>query len=120
MEIPSKSFSSTDDIAFLFMVSNLERSLWENGKIEFLVNGRKENDAVKKSYSIMLKGYSYRDSISINQSIAAGELTPDYYEAVIRLMDSDGNIIDSKYIPLMRFAIFFRRGQNQNSCFYLS
>ena len=93
---PSKSFSSNDDIAFLFMVSNLERALWENGKIEFLVNGRKENNAVKKSYSIMLKGYSYRDSISINQSIAAGELTPDYYEAVIRLMDSDGNIIDSK------------------------
>jgi GWxTD domain-containing protein len=93
---PSRNFSSTDDIAFLFLVSDLERSLWENGKIELLVNGFKEKNPVKKSYSIVLKGYSYRDSISINHSVSAEELTPDYYEVVIRLKDGDGNIIDSK------------------------
>jgi GWxTD domain-containing protein len=98
---PSRSYSSSDDVAFLFVVSNIGRALWENGKAELLVKGLKQNNPVKKSYSIILKGYPFRDSIGITHFVSAEELTPDYYETEINLVDSGGNIIDSKSIEFV-------------------
>jgi len=98
---PSRSYSSSDDVAFLMIVSNMERSLWENGKVEIVVKGLKQNNPVKKSYSIILKGYPFRDSIGITHFVSAEELTPDYYETEINLLDSGGNIIDSKSIEFV-------------------
>ncbi|MFO7979658.1 MAG: GWxTD domain-containing protein [Candidatus Aminicenantes bacterium] len=98
---PSRSYSSSDDVAFLFVVSNIGRALWENGKVEMLVNGLKQNNPVKKSYSIILKGYPFRESIGITHFVSAEELTPDYYETEINLLDSGGNVIDSKSIEFV-------------------
>jgi len=93
---PSKSYSSSDNVAVLFIVSNIDKSLWENGKIEMLVNGLKENNPVKKSYSILLKGYPYRKDIDVTHSISSDELAPDYYEIVLTLLDGERNIIDTQ------------------------
>lgn len=98
---PSKSFSSSDNVAFLIVVSNLDRTLWENGKIEMQVSGLKENNPVKRSYSIMLKGYSYQKVISLTHSVSAEELTPDYYKTQIRLLDSSGKELDSRSVEFM-------------------
>jgi GWxTD domain-containing protein len=93
---PSKSYSSSDNVAVLFIVSNIDKSLWESGKIEMLVNGLRENNPVKKSYSILLRGYPYRKDIDVTYSISSDELAPDYYEIVLTLLDGERNIIDTQ------------------------
>lgn len=98
---PAKSFSSTDDVALMLVVFNLDRPLWEQGKINLVVKGLKENDPVEKSYSIMLKGYPFRESIGITHFVPSEELTPDYYETEINLVDSQGDILDSKSVEFV-------------------
>ncbi|MFW6139720.1 MAG: GWxTD domain-containing protein [Acidobacteriota bacterium] len=98
---PAKSFSDSDDVAFLLIVSNLDRSLWEDGKIKLVVKGRRENNPVEKSYSLLLKGYPFRSCFGITHFVSAEELAPDYYKTEINLMDGSGNIMDSRSVEFV-------------------
>jgi tetratricopeptide (TPR) repeat protein len=98
---PSKTFSASDDIAILFVVSNLDRTLWENGKMELVVQGLKENNPARKSFSILLQGYAFRNVISISHSVSAEELTPDYYKAEIKLLDGNQKVIDTQSVEFV-------------------
>jgi len=98
---PAKSFSNSDDVALMLIVSNIERSLWENGKIELTVKGLKENDPVEKSYSILLQGYPYRERFGVTHFVPAEELTPDYYKTEVNLLDSGGNVVDTNSVEFV-------------------
>jgi len=93
---PQKTFSSSDDISFLFILSNVDQSLWEEGKITILINGLKEMNPSKKSFSLQLKNYPLKRILSMTHSFPAKDLSPDYYDVKLSLIDKDRNTVDEK------------------------
>ncbi|MBD3413114.1 MAG: GWxTD domain-containing protein [Candidatus Aminicenantes bacterium] len=98
---PSKTFSASDEIAFLFVVSNIDRSLWENGKMELAVQGLKEKNPASKSFSILLQGSPFQNVISFSHSVSAQELTPDYYRAEVKLLDGTQKVMDTQSVEFV-------------------
>lgn len=93
---PQKTFASSDDISLLFILSNVDLSLWEEGKVAILVNGLREMNPSKKSFSLQLKTYPFKRVLSMTHSFSAKDLSPDYYDVTLRLIDKDGKTVDEK------------------------
>jgi GWxTD domain-containing protein len=93
---PKKTFSSSDDVSLLFILSNVDRSLWEEGKVAILVNGLKKMNPSKKSFSLQLKNYPFKRILSMTHSFSAKDLSPDYYDVTLSLIDTHGNTVDEK------------------------
>ena len=93
---PKKTFSSSDDISFLFILSNVDQSLWEEGKVAILINGLKKMNPSKKSTSLQLKNYPFERILSMTYSFPAKDLSPDYYDVTLSLIDKHGNTVDEK------------------------
>jgi len=91
---PKKTFSSSDNISFVFNVSNLTRGLWEEGKINVFVKGLKPNNPSEKSLILKLSDYPFKKILPVTHTIAAGELSSDYYEMKVDLIDKNGEKID--------------------------
>ncbi|MCK4496543.1 MAG: tetratricopeptide repeat protein, partial [Candidatus Aminicenantes bacterium] len=91
-----KTFSSSDDVSLLFILSNVDQSLWDEGKVIILVNGLKETNPSKKSFTLQLKDYPFRRILSITHSFPAKDLSPDYYNVTLGLIDKDGKTVDEK------------------------
>ena len=93
---PKKTFSSSDDVSFLFILSNIDQSLWEEGKVAVLINGLKKTNPSKKSMSLQLKNYPFKRILSMTFSFPAKDLSPDYYDVTLSLIDKYGNTVDEK------------------------
>ena len=93
---PKNTFSSTENIAILFNLSNVKENLWEGGEVEVFIRGLRERDPSIKSFYLKLKDYSFNKILNIDHSIPARELTPDYYEMKLILRDEKGETIDEK------------------------
>jgi GWxTD domain-containing protein len=93
---PKKTFSSSDDISFLFILSNIDQSLWEEGKVRILINGLKKTNPSKKSISLLLKNYPFKRILSMTYSFPAKDLSPDYYDVTLSLIDKYGNTVSEK------------------------
>jgi len=91
-----KTFSSSDNVSLLFILSNVDQSLWDEGKVIILVNGLKETNPSKKSFTLQLKDYPFRRILSITHSFSAKDLSPDYYNVTLGLIDKDGKTVDEK------------------------
>ncbi|MBN2244665.1 MAG: GWxTD domain-containing protein [Candidatus Aminicenantes bacterium] len=93
---PSQTFSSSESVNLMFSIVNLNRELWMNGDIKVIVRGMKANNPAIKTYNIDLQNYPYRDHLSITYSISASDITPDYYDMNVILMDGNGNEISQE------------------------
>lgn len=93
---PQKTFASSDDISLLFMLSNVDQDLWEGGSVSILVNGLKATNPSKKTFSLQLQNHPFKKVISMTHSFSAKDLSPDYYDVELRLIDKDGKTIDEK------------------------
>jgi GWxTD domain-containing protein len=93
---PQKTFASSDDISMLFILSNVDQALWEGGSVSMLINGLKETNPSKKAFSFRLQNYPSNRVLSITHSFSAKDLSPDYYDVVLRLIDKDGKTIDEE------------------------
>jgi len=93
---PKNTFSSTDDVAFLFNILNVTEGLWKHGEVEVLIKGLRKESPIKKSFNLELEKYMYHEILSVTYSIQAKELVPDYYEILLRLKNEKGEIIDEK------------------------
>lgn len=91
-----KTFSSSDNVSLLFILSNVDQSLWDEGKVIILLNGLKETNPSKKSFTLQLKDYPFRRILSITHSFPAKDLSPDYYNVTLGLIDKDGKTVDEK------------------------
>jgi GWxTD domain-containing protein len=99
---PKKTFSSSDDVSFLFILSNIDQSLWEEGKVAVLINGLKKTNPSKKSMSLQLKNYPFKRILSMTFSFPAKDLSPDYYDVTLSLIDKYGNTVDEKTSNFIR------------------
>ena len=91
---PKKTFSKGDEIALMFNVMSASRDLRENGRVRVVVQGLRENDPMRKTYNILLKNYLNRKSLNVTHTIPVEELSPDYYDLHLSLMDGNGEVLD--------------------------
>ena len=93
---PKKTFGVNDTIAILFLVDNVDQELWESGRVEIQIQGLKEADPTEKKLTFLLKNSPYRKILKMTHVLPARELSPDYYDIRIKLIDGEGSIIDNE------------------------
>jgi tetratricopeptide (TPR) repeat protein len=93
---PKKTFGVTDTLAILFLVDNVNQDLWESGRVEIQIQGLREAEPTEKKLTFLLKNSPYRKILKLTHVLPTRELSPDYYDIHIKLIDGEGNIIDNK------------------------
>ncbi len=93
---PKKTFSRHEEIALLFNVVNLTEDLWQRGEVRLFIKGLDEKNTTEKTYILRLSGYPYRRNLSVNYSLPADVLVPDYYRMTLTFLDADGGVIEEK------------------------
>jgi len=93
---PKKTYGVNDSLSILFLVDNVDRELWESGKVEIQIQGLRESNPTVKNSTLLLKNSPYRKILKMTHVFPIRTLSPDYYDIHLRLIDSDGDIIDSK------------------------
>jgi tetratricopeptide (TPR) repeat protein len=93
---PKKTFGTSDSLSILFLVENVERDLWESGKVEIQIRGMKDSGPSEKIWTFWLKSSPFGKSLKLAHVFPAGELSPDYYDVFLRLMGGGGSVIDEK------------------------
>jgi GWxTD domain-containing protein len=93
---PKKTYSLKDTLSLLCLVENMSQELWESGKVEIQIQGLRDTGPVEKNLTVKLSHYPFNKIMSLPYSLPAQELSPDYYELRVRLLDGDGTAIDSE------------------------
>jgi hypothetical protein len=93
---PNNIFSSTDEMIFFFNLKNVTKDLWQEGKVEVLINDLSNKNPPNKSFHLDLRNYPYNKILSIIRRISLQGLRPDYYKMKINLKDGKGAIIDEE------------------------
>jgi GWxTD domain-containing protein len=92
---PKKTFGVNDTLAILFLVDNVDQELWESGRVEIQVQGLREAEPTEKKLTFFLKKSLYGKILKLTHVLPTRELSPDYYDIRIELIDREGNIIDN-------------------------
>jgi tetratricopeptide (TPR) repeat protein len=95
---PKNTYGASDSIHFLTNVSNLDRALWEGGRVRVEVRGLKPVDPHTKSFDLNLRNYPFRQTLTVTYELAGGELPPDYYEMELFLLDGQGETVDTQKV----------------------
>lgn len=93
---PNNIFSSTDEMVFFFNLKNVTKDLWQEGKVEVLINDLSSKNPPNKSFHLDLRNYPYNKILSIIRWISLQGLRPDYYKMKVNLKDGKGAIIDEE------------------------
>lgn len=93
---PTKNFRLRSKPQLMLGAYNLDRKLWETGKIVMLLKGLNERKKYEKTYEFLLKEYTYDSNINMLRQIGDDGLDPDYYELSVMLMDGSGKPLDTK------------------------
>jgi hypothetical protein len=101
---PKNTYSTADEVSFLTVLTNITEDLWKGGRVEVLINGLREVNPSKKAFSLVLNNIPYKKILGLSLSIPAKELSSDYYEIKLTLMDKDNKPIDEKKNEFHRFA----------------
>jgi len=93
---PKMTFARTDALAVLFNIINPTEDLLEGGEARIVLQGLREADPVRRSFTVKLAGRPLQKILSVPQTIAAPDLDPDYYELRVELVGADGETLDEK------------------------
>ena len=93
---PKMTFARGEALAVLLNVVNPTRELLERGEMRIVVQGLREADPVRRSYTVKLSAFPLRKVLSVPQTIAAPDLDPDYYELRVALVGAGGETLDEK------------------------
>jgi len=93
---PKRTFAMGDGIAVLFNVLNATPELVAGGEARIVVQGLREANPVRKTYTVRLDAPAVGRIMSFPYLIPAGELEPDYYEISVVLTGPDGEVLDEK------------------------
>ena len=91
---PKKTFSKGDEIALMFNAMGISQELWNTGRVRVVIQGLRENDPVQKTYNIRLNNTPYRKPLNVTFSIPMEEISPDYYDIHLVLIDGNGETLD--------------------------
>jgi GWxTD domain-containing protein len=93
---PKRTFATGDAIAVLFNVLNATPELAAGGEARIVVQGLREANPVRKTYTVRLDAPAAGRILSFPYLIPAGELEPDYYEISVVLAGPDGEVLDER------------------------
>jgi len=93
---PKRTFATGDGIAVLFNVLNATPELVAGGEARIVVQGLREANPVRKTYTVRLDAPAAGRILSFPYLIPAGELEPDYYEISVVLAGPGGEFLDEK------------------------
>ncbi len=85
------NISPAEEVALLFNVVNVPRPLWENGRLEVLIQGLGPKSTVRESFELDLKNYPYNPNIGISHTLPARDLPPDYYTLTLTLWGAESS-----------------------------
>lgn len=92
---PQMTFARTDTIAVLFNLLNVGEDLHRGGSARISVQGLRDVDPVRRSYTVNLGTIPYARVLSVPQTIPAADLDPDYYDLTVELVDAGGRVLDA-------------------------
>jgi GWxTD domain-containing protein len=95
---PKNSFSTSDNILIFYNILNFTQSLWKGGETRIYIKGSQPNNPSPKSIVLRLSDYPFNKTLSIEQTIPARELSPDYYEMRLELTEAGGKVVDEKKV----------------------
>lgn len=90
------TFKLEETPQLLVGVNNLNKELWETGRVEINLHGLSERNKFNKKYRLPLKDYDYNENANILYQISDGGLDADYYELNVKLINKQGIVLDSK------------------------
>ncbi len=93
---PKSTISPAEDVAFFFSIMNVTKDLWEVGTVEVNLIGLRENAPTRKALNLDLKDFPFHAIMGIHHSVAARDLSPDYYELRLVLKNGKGAVLDEK------------------------
>jgi hypothetical protein len=93
---PKITFSSSEDIHIHWSVLDPTPELWQGGDVQMTVIGQRAKDPVSKSTVLKLADGRFGRILSLDQTVPAREVPPDYYEIRLSLRTKDGTLLDRK------------------------
>lgn len=92
---PRMTFARSDTIAVLFNLLNVTEDLHRGGSARIIVQGLRDVDPVRRSYTVNLVTIPYARVLSVPQTVPAADLDPDYYDLTVELVDAGGRVLDA-------------------------
>jgi GWxTD domain-containing protein len=83
------TFSTSDTIALLYNIENLTLDLWKTGEIRVAIKGAKSTTPSTKNFTVPLNRQPYHSILPLTQSVSAADLTPDYYDVTLSLVNQE-------------------------------
>jgi GWxTD domain-containing protein len=74
---------------------NLDRSLWEKGRLEWEIRGLKDSRPLRRINGRPLSAFPFRRNLNAIEKICADPLPSDFYSLTLKLVGADGRILDS-------------------------
>lgn len=93
---PKNTIAASDILAVNVSVLNLTESLRQNGKLKLEIRGLGPNNQLIRTEEINLREKEFSRISNYLQEISVRDMTPDYYELTISLLDGSGNTVDQK------------------------
>lgn len=93
---PKMIFSAADEIRAFAQIIGLTDGLWKSGSVRIDVSGSRPQSPAKKQWTAALKDQPFRPVTNLEASFSAADLTPDYYDITVTLVDERGQTVDVK------------------------
>ncbi len=93
---PKVTFSAAEDIHVHWSVLDVPSELWQGGDVQLTVKGQRPKDPVTRSSTLKLADARFGKIMSLDQTLPAREIPPDYYEIQLSLRAKDGTVLDRK------------------------
>ncbi len=91
---PKNTFASGDQLVLSFGAVDCPQDLWKTGEVRTEIKGMREINPTEKSFHFKLASVSFSRVLSFFHSLPVNELTPDYYEIKLSLLDGEGRALD--------------------------
>ena len=93
---PKNTFSASEEIHVLWSVLDLTPELWQDGDVQMTLKGQRPKDPVVRTSSIKLANSPFAKVLSLDRTLSARDIIPDYYEIGLSLRAKDGTVLDRK------------------------
>ncbi len=92
---PKATFGANENVHISFNLTGIDRAFWEDGRVRIEIQGARPSEASQKSLTLALNEKPFSENLHMNHTFAAQELSPDYYEMTLHLIDGQGQAMDS-------------------------
>jgi GWxTD domain-containing protein len=92
---PKMTFARADSIVMMVNLVNVTEDLHRGGSVRIAVQGLRDANPVRKTFSVRLDSSPYAKTLNLTQTVPAADLEPDYYEARVELVAADGRTLDA-------------------------